>query len=57
MVEWSIEGIEAVEFSFDLWSICESEAEAAEDLNSAVLDDSEGVKGSSWELAGRHSDI
>jgi hypothetical protein len=57
VVKWSIEGIKAVEFGFDLWSICECEAEAAEDLNCAILDDSEGVEGSNREFAGRHGDI
>ena len=57
MVEGGVEGVEAVEFGFDLRSISEGEAQAAKDLNGAVLDDGERVEGSDGEFPGGHGDV
>jgi len=57
VVGGGVEGVEAVEFGFNLGAVGEGEAESAEDLNRAVFDDGERVKGADGEFAGRHGDI
>lgn len=57
VVGGGVEGVEAVEFSFDFGSVREGEAEAAKDLDGAVLDDGEWVQGPGGEGAGRHGRI
>jgi len=57
VVGGGVEGIEAMEFAFDFWSIGEGEAEAAEDLDGAVFDDGEGVEGADGEFTCRHGDV
>jgi hypothetical protein len=52
-----VEGVEAVEFGFDLGTVGEGEAEAAEDLDRAILDKGEGVEGADRELTCGHRDI
>ena len=44
MIGWGVEGVEAVEFGFDFWPICEGEAHAAEDLDRIVFDECDGVQ-------------
>ena len=52
-----VESIEAVELGFDFGSIGEGEAEAAEDLDGAVLHDGEWVQGPGGEAACRHGGV